>query len=113
MFSFLKTKRHESRGFNYKPRFYDSEKELMRAKVKEAQLKEEGKSMATEEKELLKYRIREELRHAKSTARRDMRGLWQGGSFRLIIILVALIAFAYYVLNRFLPVFLQMFFPEG
>ncbi len=113
MFSFLRTKRHESRGFSYKPRFYDADKELMRVKVKEAQLKEEGKTLASEDKELMKIRIREELKHAKTTARRDMRGLWQGGSFRLILILVALIAFAYYILNRFLPVFIQIFFYEG
>ena len=44
MFGFLKVKKHESRGFSYKPRFFDPEKEALRQKISAAE-KSEGKAL--------------------------------------------------------------------
>ena len=110
MFGFLKVKKHESRGFNYKPRYFDPEKEALRQKINAAE-KAEGKSI-NEDSELVKSRIRDSMRHAKSVNRRDLRGLWRGGNVRIIAILVALIFFFYIAMTKFLPVIEQMFFPE-
>jgi len=110
MFGFLKVKKQESRGFNYKPRYFDAEKEALRQKINAAE-KAEGKSIS-EDSELVKSRIRDSMRHAKSVNRRDLRGLWRGGNVRIIAILVALILFFYIAMTKFLPVIVQMFFPE-
>jgi hypothetical protein len=120
MFGFLKVKKHESRGFNYKPRYYDAEKEALASKIKALEKKEEAAEKETDvkqelvqlEKETIKTRLKEELRHAKDTSRRDMRGLWKGGNMRIFAILVGLLVFSYIVLQRFLPMFLKMLFPE-
>jgi hypothetical protein len=112
MFGFLKIKKHESKGFKYKPRFYDAEKEALNAKAKAINSSEEISETDTE-KEFVKIRIKEELQHAKTTARRDMRGLWKGGNLRLISIIIILVLISYFILHRFLPAFIQYLFPEG
>jgi len=110
MFGFLKVKKHESRGFNYKPRYFDAEKEALKQKINAAE-RAEGKSL-NEDTEAVKLRIRDSMRHAKTINRRDLRGLWQGGNLRIIAILIALILFFYIAMTKFLPMILQMFFPE-
>lgn len=110
MFGFLKVKKHESRGFSYKPRYFDPEKEALRQKISAAE-KAEGKSL-NEDTESVKSRIRDSMRHAKNVNRRDMRGLWRGGNVRIVAILIALIFFFYIAMTKFLPVIVQMFFPE-
>ena len=110
MFGFLKVKNHESKGFNYKPRYFDAEKEALRQKINAAD-KAEDKSL-NEDSEAVKSRIRDSMRHAKNVNRRNLRGLWQGGNIRIIGILVALILFFYIVMYKFLPVIMQMLFPE-
>ncbi len=110
MFGFLKVKKHESRGFSYKPRYFDPEKEALRQKISAAE-KAEGKSL-NEDTESVKSRIRDSMRHAKNVNRRDMRGLWRGGNLRIVAILITLIFFFYIAMTKFLPVIVQMFFPE-
>ena len=56
MFGFLKIKKHESKGFKYKPRFYDAEKEALKAKAKAINSSEEISETDTE-KEFVKIRI--------------------------------------------------------
>jgi hypothetical protein len=109
MFGFLKVKKNESRGFNYKPRYFDAEKEELKQKINASEKKDEA---VNEDAEAVKLRIREGIRHAKTVNRRDLKGLWRGGNVRIITILVALILFFYIVMNKFLPVFMKMFFPE-
>ena len=113
MFSFLKVKKQESRGFNYKPRYYDSEKEAFLSKIQNKEKNEVEEIQKNGNKEIHKLRIREELGNAKTNARRNLRGLWQGSNLRLVAIIIALIALAYFILHRFLPVFLSMLFPNG
>lgn len=113
MFSFLKVKKQESRGFKYKPRYFDAEKEVLLSKIQEKEKTVNSEGQSDNQKEMLKMRIRDELSLAKANSRRDMRGLWQGGNLRLIAIIIGLIGISYFILHRFLPVFLSMLFPNG
>jgi hypothetical protein len=110
MFGFLKVKKHEARGFNYKPRYFDAEKEALRQKIKSSEMHSQEGDI--DDAAVVKSRIRDGLRHAKNVSRRDLKGLWRGGNVRIIAILIALIFFFYIVMNKFLPVIIQMFFPE-
>jgi hypothetical protein len=112
MFGFLKVNRQESRGFNYKPRYYDAEKESLKSKIRESK-KRDGQDIPDENKEIVKMRVREEIRLARSHNRRDIRGLWQGGNMRMVLVLIALIGLFYFLLNKFLPIFMQMLFYEN
>lgn len=111
MFGFLKVKKHEARGFNYKPRYFDAEKEALRQKINASE-KNSSSSEEIDDASVVKSRIRDGLRHAKNVSRRDLKGLWRGGNVRIIAILIALIIFFYIAMYRFLPVIIQMFFPE-
>jgi hypothetical protein len=113
MFSFLKIKKQESRGFNYKPQYYDAEKENLLSRIREKQKEEETASNNDTNGEMIKMRIRDEFQIAKISARRNQIGLWQGSNLRLIAIMIALLCISYFILNRFLPVFLSMLFPNG
>lgn len=110
MFGFLKVKKHEARGFNYKPRYFDAEKEALRQKINASE--KTASSEEIDDATVVKSRIRDGLRHAKNVSRRDLKGLWRGGNVRIIAILIALIIFFYIAMYRFLPVIIQMFFPE-
>jgi len=120
MFGFLKVKKHESRGFGYKPRYYNAEKDALASKIKTLEKKEnvveEQTTVADDivrlEKETIKTRLKDQLRHARTTARRDLRGLWKGGNVRILAIIGALLVFSYFVLQRFLPTLLKILFPE-
>jgi hypothetical protein len=109
MFSFLKVKKHESKGFSYKPRYFDLDKEsfINKSQIENSESHKEGAK-----KEFVKHKIKEDLRHAKDSYRRQHRGLWQGSNWRLLGIIIILIFFSYVVLNKFLPLLLNFIFNE-
>jgi hypothetical protein len=109
MFSFLKVKKQESRGFGYKPRYFDSEKEsfVRKSKVENKELDRDSTN-----KEFVKHKIKEDLRHAKDSYRREHRGLWQGSNWRLLGIIIFLLFLSYFILNKFLPLLLGIIFNE-
>ena len=109
MFSFLKIKKHESKGFGYKPRYFDLEKDSF---VKKNQIENSASNIEGEKKEFVKHKIKEDLRHAKDSYRRQHRGLWQGSNWRLLGIIIFLLFLSYYILNKFLPFLLGIIFNE-
>lgn len=108
MLGFFKMKKHESRGFKYQPRFYNKDKEEIKSRIKAA----EARKANSQDGEAAKLRIREELRRARSLSRREHRGLWNGSTFRMLIILIVLMIVAYVALNQWLPGLLDFWFPN-
>lgn len=103
MITFFKIKKHEPRKFNYKPRYYNAEKESLRNRVKIA----EG-----DKAEAVKERIREGLERSRTVTRRAFRTNWKGGSMKLILFVVGLVYLTYMVLYSWLPGLLNIWFPE-
>jgi len=110
MFGFVKFKKPESRGFKYKPRYYDPEKEALQHKIK-AKLEEQSMELNSDnfEREKLKERISLGFKE-RTDSRRNPRGLWKGSNTRMALIIVALLFFSYWVLHQFSPVFIRFVF---
>lgn len=102
MMTFFKIKKHEPRKFNYKPRYYNAEKESMQNKLKLA----EG-----DRGEAAKARIRESLERSRTVTRRQFKTNWGGGSIKLILIIAVILYVAYMVLHSWLPGLLNIWFP--
>ncbi len=92
--------------FQYKPRFWDPQKERVEAlkrQIQERQAAEEQKEL---DKELLKERVRKGLRHGRSPNKFERRTLTQRenrkSNLRLFLILIALLWLTYKLLLVYL-----------
>jgi Flp pilus assembly protein TadB len=108
MLGFFKVKKHENRGFNYQPRFYNKDKEEINTRIKAAEARREN----AQDGEAAKLRIRDELRRARTLSRRQHKGLWNGSSVRMLVILIILMGAVYVALNQWLPGLLNFWFPD-
>ncbi len=100
----LKVKKRE---FGYQPRYYDADKEEFDRRVNAR--KNENKSG-----ELSKMRIKKEfgyMRHGSNTSFTGTSFLRSASFYRLIIIIVVLLLVSSFVLNTWLPKFMDMLFP--
>jgi len=109
MLGFFKIRKHESRTFNYKPRFYDAEKQELQHRIKAAENLNQHEAA---NRETAKTRIKTELRRARTSSRRGYKGLWKGSTFRMLLILVGLITLLLYALNQWLPSLLKLWYPD-
>ncbi len=108
MLGFFKIKKHQPRGFHYQPRFYNKDKEELQQRIQAAEQRLKGQKGG----EATKMRIRDELRRARELSRRQHKGLWNGSTFRMLIILMVLIGAAYVALNQWLPGLMNFWFPN-
>lgn len=104
MMNLLNTK-HKERGFGYKPRYYDPDKEALDLRLKRRRISNNDKG------EISKARIRQEFRHIKRNPI-GSKSFVKSSSFRLIGIIVILLVFSLVVLDQLLPAFMTYLFPE-
>ena len=104
MLKFFGTKRIKPKSFDYKPRFYDPDKEALEARLKRKANNQKGA--------LTKMRLRREFEHYKSdTGSRKKGSFLSSSSFRLIVLVVLLSIISYKVLEEMLPQLMQHWFP--
>lgn len=95
MFGLFKTK-HQPREFNYKPRFYDPDREALQARIEQ---REGGGYQVA--RHFDDYRRR----------RRQPKSLVGGSTLRIVLIFAALILLAYATLEFWLPRLMNFWFP--
>lgn len=100
LFSFFKTPRHQR--FEYKPRFYDPQKERLEEILKNA--KGEGIS----DTELAKSRISSAFRR-RGRGHIDTKKSVRRSNYLLLAIIVILFALTYVLLTVYLPEFVELF----
>ncbi len=93
--------------FQYKPRFWDPEKERVEAIKERIRARQEGEANPTEvDQEALKERLRSGLRKGRPTSKFDRKSMVRQESrksnFRLLIILIALLWLTYKLLVVYL-----------
>ena len=92
---------NSKREFGYRPRYYDPDKERREARKKRIENRTEGSS------DRLKYRF-DEMR----SSTRGSSGFRSSSTFRLAIILIALLILTYMGLLYWIPSFMESVFPE-
>ena len=100
MFSFF-NKQGSKREFGYRPRFYDPDKERREARRNKINQSTEGS------KDRLRFRF-DEMR----SSTRGSNSFRSSSTFRLAIILVALLVLTYLGLLYWIPSFMESVFPE-
>ena len=100
LFSFFKTPRHQR--FEYKPRFYDPQKEKLEEILKNAK----GESLT--DTELAKSRISSAFRR-RSTSSSYAKQAMRRSNFLLLAIIVVLFGLTYLLLTVYLPEFIRLF----
>lgn len=105
MLKFFTSNRFKSREFDYKPRFYDPDKEALEKRIRMRQA-------SPDDQELRRYRMKQEFSHMKHHDHKSTSS--RKSTFRLLIIIVILGAASYIVLDRMLPDLLESWFgsPE-
>lgn len=103
LFRFLKTEKPV--GFTYRPRFYDTEKNELEKKLREA------RQMRGGDPEKIKERIRRDLRKKSSylSDRSYRQKRLARSNVLILIIIVALIVVTYAVLELYLPTIVKYF----
>lgn len=94
-------KKHKHQRFEYKPRYWDPEKEEIQQRVKEAM----GK--ADNDPESIKRRISKNLRRNYKSNKRSSRASAKRSTIMLLVIIGALVVLSYYFLTVYLPVIEQ------
>ena len=97
----LFNKLNSNREFGYRPRYYDPDKERREARRNRIEQKTEGSQ------ERLKFRF-DEMR----SSTRGSSGFRSSSTFRLALILVALLILTYMGLLYWIPSFMDSVFPE-
>jgi len=105
MFSLLNRRKNiQPRSFNYKPRYYDEEKEAFEARVRSRMQKNDGDSEAA------KTRISSSFREG----RRERSKMYKSAAMRSNIILIAVVFglcfFVYIFLQNHLPTLIESWF---
>ena len=106
MFSLLNRKRNvQPRGFNYKPRSYDEDKEEFRERVRKRMEANEG------DKDAVKSRISRSFRERQGSKRSSA---YRSAALRSNIILIAVVIglcfFVYVFLQNYLPTLVESWF---
>ena len=91
-FSFFKTPRH--RKFDFPTRYYDADKEELEERIKQAQAEVDAERGVENEEGVYVSRIKGQIR--KQSHRRSRR-MQKQSNLRLLIIIAALVALAYYL----------------
>jgi len=101
---FFSTTKFKPREFNYKPRFYDADKEELDRRIK-------IRGMSNNKGDITKSRLRKEFGNLKS-GQATQKSLLGASSFRLVLIIIALSIASYFVLDNWLPKLMNNWFPE-
>jgi hypothetical protein len=94
LFSFFKTARHQK--FEYKPRYWNPEKEAVEERVRLAKREDNDPNA-------MKSRISQGLRRNYKFSSRNKSGISKKSTLRLFVIIGILLLFSYYFLVVYLP----------
>lgn len=101
----FENKNFKPRTFNYRPRFYDADREALELRKRRKVNNEAG--------DLTKMRLKREFSYYKSSDGSRKKGSFiSSSSFRLIIIIAILSLGSYYILVTWLPDMMEFWFPE-
>ncbi len=101
-FSFFRTPKHQR--FEYKPRFYDPQKERLEEIIRNAK----GEQGEVSQTELAKSRISQSFRRRTKSTQYTKRAV-RRSNMLLLAIIVVLFALTYLLLTVYLPEFVQLF----
>ncbi len=105
MIKLFTTVKREAREFGYKPLIYDAEMEELEKRIRAR----ENRGVSSEE--AMKFRMRQEFARQRRTKTKEQRRSSRRSSIRLLLIIIALSAMSYYVLERWLPTLMEAWFP--
>lgn len=106
MLKLFRTSNLKPRQFEYKPRYYDPEKEALERKMK-ARANDNSAEMT-------KLRLRREFgSYRAGTTTKHSSSFVSSSSFRLLLIVCFLLIASYFVLESLLPQFLAYLYPEN
>jgi hypothetical protein len=97
--------KHETREFGYKPLIYDEEQEEFEARVRARQNRDVTST------EAMKFRMRQEFGRNRRVQTTKQRQASRRSSFRLLLLIIALSAMSYLVIDQLLPDLLEFWFP--
>lgn len=105
MIKLFNTVKREPREFGYKPLFYDADQEELEERIKARE------NRAVTSTEAMKHRMRREFGRQRRSQVAQQRSYSKRSSLRLLLIIIALSALSYIVLERWLPDLIQAWFP--
>ena len=105
MIKLFNTIKREPKEFGYKPLFYDAEQEELEKRIRSRE--DRGISSA----ESMKFRMRQEFGRQRRSQVVTQRNYSKRSSIRLLLIIIALSAISYVVLENWLPDLMQAWFP--
>lgn len=94
---FFKKTKHQK--FDYKPRFWNPEKEDLENRIRTAS----GEYSESGDPEAIKLRIRNNMRRGYKSGRNNGRSRDRRSLIRLLVIIVMLVVLSYYILTVYLP----------
>lgn len=105
MIKLFNTIKREPKEFGYKPLFYDAEKEELEARIRAR----ENRDMTSTE--AMKFRMRQEFGRQRRSQTVKQKSYSKSSSFRLLLIIIALSAISYIVIEQWLPDLMRVWFP--
>jgi|GEM_PF-463749 len=106
MLKLFRTSNIKPRQFEYKPRYYDADKEALERRIKAKANNDNG--------EMVKMRLRREFgSYRAADSKHTSSNFINSSSFRLLLIVCFLLIASYFVLDNLLPQFLDYLFPEN
>ena len=91
-------KKHKHQRFDYKPRYWDENKEDLESRVRLA------KGEADNDPEAVKRRIANKLRRSYNSSSKGKRSSSKKSTIMLLMIIGALLVISYYLLTVYLPI---------